>query len=103
MLDVILLLEKSYFCCKKRIDFPKVPWMPDSLSGSVVWWWSNTCYYQCASFLSALVIRGYLYILDDLLLGKIQYIVFLLTFSRKLPSTIFLVNLNENNYVLLVG
>ena len=36
----MLLLEKSQFLVQKiRIDFPKVPWMPKSLSGSVVWWW----------------------------------------------------------------
>ena len=36
---IILLLEKQ----KIRIDFAKVPWVPESLSGSVVWWWSYTC------------------------------------------------------------
>ena len=28
------------FGAKIRMVFPKVPWMPESLSGSEVWWWS---------------------------------------------------------------
>ena len=28
---------------KIRTEFPKMPWMPDTLSGSGVWWWSYTC------------------------------------------------------------
>ena len=41
------MLDDS-FCClrnlifgeKIRMEFPKVPWMPETLSGSAVWWWS---------------------------------------------------------------
>ena len=49
------------FCCLRspiggariRMEFPKVPWMPESLSGSVVWWWyaHNVCA-VCACSLS---------------------------------------------------
>ena len=40
------MLDDSFCCLRSlifganiRIKFPKVQWMPESLSGSVVWWW----------------------------------------------------------------
>ena len=48
---------------KKKKEFLKVPWMPESLSGSVVWWWSYTAHvyavYACGWFIISNKSSGY--------------------------------------------
>ena len=39
------MLDDSFWC--RKLEFPKVPWIHESLSGSVVWWWSYTCTLMC--------------------------------------------------------
>ena len=67
------MLDDS-FCClrsliigtKIGIEFPKVPWMPANLSGSVVWWWSYmhtnvyAVYHHLGSFIFCIFILLYI-------------------------------------------
>ena len=58
--DSFCCLRGLIFGAKIRIEFSKVPWMPENLSGSVVWWWSYMhtnvyALYACGCSLSVIM------------------------------------------------
>ena len=60
------LLQTSFYC--KHVFTAN--WMPESLSGSVVWWWSYTCTLMCMLCMLVVVASG---IHGPMVLKTIEY------------------------------